>query len=168
MASHFANPADETQTHLCPPARRDLDSSRGDFVTSDQQELVLSSWKRIEPLTPQAVDLYFKTLFAVDPGLRLNFPGDLDREGKRLFSVISTAVRMLDQVDDLVPVLVDLARQYEQRSLRADDYGTIGIALVNTLRHQLGAHFDAATQEAWIETWSLLSGIAVEAYEPVA
>lgn len=137
-------------------------------MTRDQQELVLRSWKMIEPLTPQAVDLYFKTLFAVDPGLRLNFPGDHDREGKRLFSVISTSVRMLDQVEELVPVLADFARQYEDRGIRPNDYGTIGIALVNTLRHQLGAHFDAATQEAWIDTWSLLSGLAVETHAPAA
>ena len=137
-------------------------------MTPQQQQLVLRSWKRIEPSTPDAVDLYFKTLFAVDPGLRLNFPDDLDREGKRLFSVISTAVRMLDDVDDLVPVLQDFGRQYAARGVEDADYGTIGIALVNSLRHHLGPEFDAETQEAWIDAWSLMSGLAVESRLSVA
>ena len=131
-------------------------------MSPEQKRLVLQSWKLIEPMTPEAADLYFKTLFAVDPGLRLNFPGDLDREGKRLFSFVSTAVRMLDPIEDLVPVVAQFARSYEERGVKPYDYGTMGIALINALRHGLGPAFDSATEEAWIDAWSLLSGIAVE------
>jgi len=137
-------------------------------VSPEQKTLVLQSWKKVEPATPEAVDLYFKTLFAVDPGLRMTFPEDLDREGKRLFSVISTAVRMLDQVDELTPVLRDFAEHYERRGVRDRDFSTIGIALINSLRHQLGPEFDAATQEAWIDAYSLISGIALESQASVA
>ena len=137
-------------------------------MSPEQKTLVLQSWKKIEPATPQAVDLYFKTLFAVDPGLRMTFPGDLDREGKRLFSVISTAVRMLDQIDELAPVLRDFAEHYDGRGVRDRDFSTIGIALINTLRHQLGPDFDAPTQEAWIDAYSLISGIALESRASVA
>lgn len=137
-------------------------------MSPEQKTLVLQSWKQIEPATPEAADLYFKTLFAVDPGLRLTFAGDLDREGKRLFSVISTAVRMLDKTEELAPVLREFAEQYECRGVRDQDFGTIGIALINTLRHQLGPVFDAPTQEAWIDAWSTISGIALESRASLA
>lgn len=130
--------------------------------------LVLESWKRIEPRTPEAVALTFEHLFALDPGLRLNFPGDHDREGKRLFSVISTSVRMLDAIEDVVPVLGELARRYEQKGLDADDYGTLGVALVGMMGEELGPDFDAATREAWVEVWSLLSSVALESRLAVA
>lgn len=64
----------------------------------------------------------------------------------------------------LIPILVDLAARHVSYNVKAEHYGTVGLALVTTLEHTLESHFDAPTKAAWIELWSLICTVTIPAH----
>ena len=64
----------------------------------------------------------------------------------------------------LLPILVDLAARHVSYNVKAEHYGTVGLALVTTLERTLGSHVDAQTKAAWIELWSLICTVMIPAH----
>jgi methyl-accepting chemotaxis protein len=56
---------------------------------------------------------------------------------------------------------VDLAERHVSYNVKAEHYGTVGLALVATLERTLGSQFDAPTKAAWVELWSLICTVMI-------
>ena len=74
-------------------------------MTPKQISLVQQSWKKVLPIAPQAAEIFYNTLFEMDPSLKALFPDDVTEQGKKLMAMLDTAVKLLDKPDKLIPAV---------------------------------------------------------------
>jgi hemoglobin-like flavoprotein len=115
------------------------------------------------PHKDAAADLFYLKLFGLDPELRSLFTGDMEQQGAKLVQMITAAVRGLDRLDALLPVVRELGRRHVAYGVRDDHYGTVGMALLWTLEQALRADFTPEVKSAWIKTYGVLSQTMREA-----
>jgi hemoglobin-like flavoprotein len=81
-------------------------------MTPESQRLVRESFAKVAPIAPAAAAIFYDRLFALDPALRPLFKGDMAEQGRKLMSMIGTAVADLGQLDAIVPAVRDLGRRH--------------------------------------------------------
>jgi len=119
---------------------------------------------------------FYDTLFALNPALKPLFTNTFT-QSKMLTEMVDAALGLLPGVLDqalgaektaidlqLIPILVDLAERHVAYNVKAEHYGTVGLALVTTLERTLESHFDAPTKAAWVELWSLICTVMIPAH----
>ena len=74
-------------------------------MTPEQVKLVQESFKLIEPIAPQAADIFYDRLFTIAPQVRGLFPNDLSKQKEKLMSMLTTAVSNLHQVEKILPAV---------------------------------------------------------------
>jgi methyl-accepting chemotaxis protein-1 (serine sensor receptor) len=126
-------------------------------LSATQIGLVQTSFAKVAPISDKAAELFYNRLFQVDPKLRKLFRGDMKAQGRKLMSMIAAAVKGLDNVPRLVPVLQDLGRRHAVYGVRDRDYATVGQALIWTLEKGLGGAFTAEVRAAWIAVYTLIA-----------
>ncbi|TXS95955.1 hemin receptor [Parahaliea maris] len=132
-------------------------------MTPEQVTLVKDSWKQVVPISEQAAELFYGRLFELDPGLQPLFKGDMKQQGKKLMTMINTAVVSLDRLDDIVPAVQDLGRRHVGYGVEDSHYDTVGAALLWTLGQGLGEGFTDAVKEAWTLTYTTLASVMIDA-----
>lgn len=120
-------------------------------------QLVKESFDLVEPIAPQAAELFYKNLFALDPGLQPLFKSDMAAQGERLMQMIGAAVGLLGEPDKLIPVLEQLGRRHAGYGVRDEHYDTVGTALLSTLQQGIGVAFTPEVRDAWIDTYGVIS-----------
>jgi hemoglobin-like flavoprotein len=132
-------------------------------MTSEQKKLVQESFKLVIPIKDQAAAMFYDKLFALDPGVRPLFKGDMKRQGSLLMAMIATAVNGLNRLDDIVPAVQDLGRRHAGYGVRNEHYATVGSALLWTLEQGLGAAWTSEVKDAWTACYTLLASAMQEA-----
>ena len=127
------------------------------MLTSTQIGLVQRSFAIIAPIADDAAALFYQRLFELDPSLRRMFPEDMTGQRKKLMQMLTAAVKGLDRVDQLVPVLQDLGRRHVAYGVTDAHYDTVGAALMWTLKMGLGKGFTPETKGAWAMVYGLLA-----------
>ena len=137
-------------------------------MTPEQKALVQQSWQQVEPIAPQAAELFYNTLFTMDPSVKPLFKGDMKEQGEKLMSMITSAVNMLDRLDELVPVVQRLGKRHVDYGVKDEHYQTVGAALLDTLEKGLGDGFTPAVKEAWVAVYGVLSSTMIDAASDTA
>jgi hemoglobin-like flavoprotein len=132
-------------------------------MTNEEILLVQTSWRRVLPIKDAAAELFYHRLFGMDPTLRELFNGDMDDQGTRLMQMVTAAVRGLDRMDALLPVVRDLGMRHLSYGVRDEHYGTVGSALLWTLEQALQDDFTPEVKSAWIKVYGVLSQTMREA-----
>ncbi|HUC65854.1 MAG TPA: globin family protein [Stellaceae bacterium] len=127
-------------------------------MTPEQKQLVRDSFAKLVPIADDAAALFYQRLFTLDPKLRALFTHDMKEQGRKLMSMIATAVAQLDKVEALVPVLRELGKRHVGYGVRDSDYDTVATALLWTLEQGLGADFTPALKAAWTTCYGVLAG----------
>ena len=91
-------------------------------------QLVKESFDLVEPIAPQAADMFYANLFALDPSLQRLFKSDMVAQGEKLMKMIGVAVGLLDQPQTLMPALQRLGRCHADYGVRDEHYDTVGTA----------------------------------------
>ena len=120
-------------------------------------QLVRESFDLVEPIAPQAAELFYKNLFALDPSLQALFKSDIAVQGERLMQMIGAAVGLLDQPHKLIPVLENLGRRHAGYGVRDEHYDTVGSALLTTLQQGTGVAFTPEVRDAWIDVYGVIA-----------
>src|SRR5215468_1011208 len=68
-------------------------------MTPGQVALVQESFAKIAPIREHAAALFYDRLFAIDPGTRPLFRGDMKRQGAKLMAAIKAVVKSLDCIE---------------------------------------------------------------------
>ena len=159
-------------------------------LTSDQFQLIHSSWQLIkdgqfnafreqelvsEPLGLWGL-MFYETLFELDPTLKPLFKNKF-RQSSMLTEMVSASLGLLPGAIDevlgeerididakLIPTLVGLAERHVHYQVKAKHYGTVGLAIINTLEKALENNFDEKTKAAWVELWSLMCTVMISAH----
>jgi hemoglobin-like flavoprotein len=127
------------------------------MLTETQKTLVQSSFANVAPISEQAADLFYGRLFELDPSLRALFKSDLKEQKKKLMQMLAAAVRGLDDLGALVPVVRDLGARHGGYGVKDEHYDTVAEALLWTLEKGLGDAFTPETKDAWIAVYGVLS-----------
>ena len=133
------------------------------MLTSTQTALVQRSFAIIAPIADDAAALFYQRLFELDPSLRHMFPEDMTGQRKKLMQMLTAAVKGLDRLDQLVPVLQDMGRRHVGYGVTDAHYETVGAALLWTLEMGLGKGFTPETKEAWTTVYGLLANTMKDA-----
>jgi len=128
-------------------------------ITPQQKLLVQESFTKVEPIADQAADIFYSKLFEYDPSLKKLFKGDMKEQGKKLMATLKIAVKSLDDIDSLIPVLQALATKHIAYGVTADDYTPVGNALIFALKTGLGNGFTPDLRTAWIEVYSTIATV---------
>ena len=138
-------------------------------MTPNQIDLIRASWAKVEPITDTAATLFYGRLFELDPSVRPLFAHtDVAKQGKVLMQTLTVVVKGLDRLDTLVPAVQALGRRHAGYGVRAEDYSTVGAALLWTLEQGLGPDFDDPTREAWGLAYGTLASVMLDAAAEVA
>lgn len=134
-------------------------------MTPEKIQLCKDSWVKVEPIADAAAEIFYSNLFEADPELKPLFKGDMQAQGKKLMEMIAAAVRLLDKLDQLVPVVQSLGVRHSGYGVEAGHYDTVGGALIKTLGQGLGDEFTDEVREAWVAAYGLLAQTMIEAAE---
>lgn len=132
-------------------------------MTPSDITLVKDSFRKIVPIADQAAALFYARLFELDPALRPLFRGDMHEQGRKLMTMIATAVAALERLDTIVPAVRQLGARHVGYGIREEHYATVGAALLWTLEKGLGPEFTPAVKSAWTTTYTLLANTMIDA-----
>ena len=127
------------------------------MITATQKMLVQDTFDSIAPIADDAAALFYRRLFELDPSLRTMFRGDMAEQRQKLMNMIGAAVRGLDRLEQLVPIVQDLGRKHVGYGVEDRHYDTVGAALLWTLEKGLGSGFTPEVKEAWAAVYGLLA-----------
>ena len=127
------------------------------MLTVRQKDLVQGTFASIATIADDAAILFYQRLFELDPSLRSMFRGDKAEQRKKLMQMITAAVKGLDRLDQLVPVVQNLGRRHAGYGVQDSHYDTVGAALLWTLEAGLGRQFTPEVKEAWATVYGLLA-----------
>jgi hemoglobin-like flavoprotein len=133
-------------------------------MTPRQKDLVRSSFAAVEPIADVAATIFYDRLFALDLEVRKLFAAtDMAAQRKNLMQTLTVVVRGIDRLEQLVPAVEALGRRHSTYGVKPEDFETVGVALIDTLRIGLGDVFDAETEEAWTAAYAILSSVMIGA-----
>ncbi len=132
-------------------------------MAPEEIALVKDSWARVVPISEAAAELFYNKLFELNPGYRELFKGDMRSQGKKLMTMINTAVGSLDDLEAVVPAVQALGQRHVGYGVKDEDYGTVATALLWTLGQGLGDAFTPEVEAAWTTTYTTLAGVMIEA-----
>ncbi len=90
---------------------------------------------------PAAAALFCNKLFELDPGLKALFMTDIKEQGRKLMATLKLAVKGLDDLEKLAPVVQDLGRRHAGYGVQGAHYGTVAEALLWALEQGLKDDF---------------------------
>lgn len=126
-------------------------------MTPHDKQLVQESFAKVAPIADQAAALFYQNLFDRDPTIKELFRGDMVEQGRKLMQMIAAAVKGLDRLDSLVPVVQDLGRRHVKYGVLPQHYDTVGAALIDTLATGLGPAFTPEVRMAWLTVYGVLA-----------
>lgn len=135
-------------------------------ITARQISLVQGSFAKVEPIAEQAAEIFYDKLFKYDPSLKGLFKNDMKEQGRKLMSVLTVAVKSLNDLEGLVPTLQNMAKTHVGYGVKAEDYTPVGNALLFALETGLGPAFTSEVKQAWIDVYQLVADTMREAAYP--
>jgi len=127
------------------------------MVTDAQKALVQNSFATVATIADDAAVLFYQRLFELDPSLRPMFRADMTEQRKKLMQMLTAAVKGLDRLEQLVPVVKDLGRRHAGYGVEDRHYDTVAEALLWTLEAGLGRAFTPEVKAAWVAVYTLLA-----------
>jgi hemoglobin-like flavoprotein len=126
-------------------------------MTPHHISVVTSTWQKVIPIRETAAALFYGKLFEIDPSLRSLFKGDMQEQGRKLMSMLNTAVVSLSNLDRLLPLVQELGRRHSKYGVQHKDYEAVAAALIWTLNEGLGPAFTDEVKQAWVATYTVLA-----------
>jgi nitric oxide dioxygenase len=128
------------------------------MITSEQIELVQTSFQQVLPIADVAGELLYERIFALAPEARALFADDIRPQARKTMAAVKLAVDGLNQLDKVAPYLVKLGARHVRYGVRPEHFDVVGGALMWTLEQGLGEAFTPDVREAWAATWDVVSG----------
>jgi hemoglobin-like flavoprotein len=129
-------------------------------LSDTQKTLVQTSFEKVVPIADTAAALFYQRLFELDPSLKDLFKHDMTTQGRMLMQTLTIAVKGLNRLEELVPVVQNLGKRHTGYGVKDEHYAIVGEALLWTLEQGLGEAFTPDIKEAWRETYTILASTA--------
>ncbi len=132
-------------------------------LSARQKELVQKSFAKVEPIAEKAAELFYGKLFELDPSLHALFKGNMKEQGRKLMATLKVAVKGLNDLPKLVPVVQDLGRRHVKYGVKDKHYVTVGSALIWTLEQGLKDDFTDEVRSAWATVYGIVADTMIAA-----
>ena len=136
-------------------------------MTSRQKDLVQQTFAMVAPIADAAAAIFYARLFELDPSIKPLFKIDIEEQGRKLMQVLAVAVRGLDDLPTLVPVVQALGARHAGYGVKDEHYGTVASALLYALEKGLGDKFTPEVKDAWVEVYTILANTMKDAAKGV-
>lgn len=134
-------------------------------MTPEQVSLVKDSWSRLAGDPEGVAALFYAKLFAKAPAVRSLFPDSMVEQGRKLTSMLATAVKNLDKLDEIRPAIEACGKRHIAYGALPEHYPVVGETLLETLAEGLGPEFTSDVEAAWSEVYQALSSVMIDAAE---
>jgi methyl-accepting chemotaxis protein len=133
----------------------------------EDARLVRSTWAFVSGDLQGAGDLFYKTLFEMEPSLKTGVFGksDMKVQPLRLMQMVDGAIKLLDQPDVLIPTLLKLGERHIHYGTKPEHYPVVGQALIKTLKAALGPKLTPEAQAAWIRIYGVIQDTMIKGAE---
>lgn len=128
-----------------------------------QVALVQQGFDRAARLGAHVAATFYAELFAIDPTLKTLFKGDMIVQSEKLMQTLRALVAGLASPEAILPLIRRLAVKHLDYGVKAQDYATVGTALMRTLRHELASEFTPEAREAWTAAYQFLADTMIAA-----
>ena len=125
--------------------------------------LMRDGWRSAMRVRAMAVGLFYGRLFQISPQSQALFRGDLAAQGRKLAELMDYVILHLDAPETLLPAAEALARRHVEYGVRAEDYASVGQALIWMLERVLKEDFTPAQRLAWGRAYAGLSKAMIAA-----
>lgn len=132
----------------------------------DAVERIRASWAIAASDADTTARVFYAKLFRLDPSTKPLFVGDLSLQGRKLTQTLTFIVDNLEDADVLYPAAIDLAQRHVAYGVQAEQYASVGAALIATFKQLLGPMFSAEDEAAWLVAYQGLSGAMIGAAYP--
>lgn len=132
-------------------------------ITPRQVELVQTSFEQVAPIADTAAALFYSRLFELDPAIRPMFKAELSDQGRKLMQTLAIVVHGLKALNDVVPAVEALGKRHTGYGVTAEQYQTVGEALLWTLGQGLGDAFTPEVRDAWTTAYTIVAQTAIGA-----
>lgn len=111
----------------------------------------------IKPNSEAVSNIFYTTLFELEPDLRLLFKEDLSIQKHAFMQMLGVVVRGLDKPETIILTIQNLGKRHVNYGAKDEHYAAVGAALLRTLEHFLGQDYTPAVDKAWREVFNLLA-----------
>lgn len=132
-------------------------------MNARQLAVVQSTWEQVVPISEMAAELFYGRLFDQAPEVRELFSDDMTEQKRKLMQMITTVVRGLDRLDQIMPAIRALGRRHAEYGAQAAHYDLVGSTLLWTLEQGLGESWTGEAEEAWAAAYALLATTMIDA-----
>ena len=151
------------------PSKKPAGALTSPALTAKEIALVQDSFALVDSIADAAANLFYTRLFEIDPSTKRLFKSDMADQGKKLLSVLKTAVAGLDHFERLVPALKIMGQRHNDYGVGFGHYESFAKALLWTLKEGLQGAFTPEMEHAWAKTYSLIAEVMMKgAQEPPA
>ena len=105
----------------------------------------------------QTATVFYGKLFRIDSSTKPLFVGNIGLQGRKLTQTLTFIIDRLDDTDVLLQAARDLAIRHVDYGVTAEQYASVGQALISTLKQLLGAEFTAQDEASWVRVYTVLS-----------
>lgn len=133
-------------------------------------QLLETSFDQIRDCAVDFSDSFYQTLFEYHPELQPLFAQtDLVAQEKKLIASLAIIIENMRNPEELTVALKSLGAYHREIGTIAEYYPFVGQSLIETFAEYLGSKWNQATQQAWLDAYSLITKIMLEgAQNPAA
>ncbi len=110
---------------------------------------------------------FYVRLFQIAPGVRHLFPEDMTAQRRKLADTLNEVVNGLSNMNRVMIDLGELAERHAGYGAKPQHYPVVGEALIWALKETLGEEFTAEHEQAWTDTYEIVSAVMIEAQSHV-
>jgi len=171
--------ADRDDAAAACDATKQIDDQIDEPLTSIEVALVQETWGKAAGLGAETVgSLLFRHIFAMapeavalfsfkaEPNVLAASSPKVKAHGVKVVTTVATAVRLLTNLEELDPVLKELALRHVGYNVQPAHFPIVGGALMKTLEDGLKADFTPKVRLAWSKVWKHLSTTMIAAGWP--
>ncbi|MEM6385662.1 MAG: globin domain-containing protein [Pseudomonadota bacterium] len=130
---------------------------------ASNHDRIRRTWAQAAAISSETSKVFYSNLFRLDATTKQLFVGDLDLQGRKLMQTLGFIVDHLDEPEILVPAAEALAVRHVGYGVSADQYASVGEALIKTLDQLLGKDFSDEDRMTWAEVYGELSQAMIAA-----
>ena len=119
------------------------------FAKPDPIGLVQSSLEQLMPRASEFSETFYDKLFLRYPEMRDMFKGDMAQQSKMLFSILASAVKGLNRMDEIEGGLKLLGKRHANYGVTHDDFSKLRKVLTIHLEEFLAPNYTPELEQAW-------------------
>ena len=129
-------------------------------MTTDQIELLDTSWTRLAPHATEFATAFYGRLFELDPRLEDLFVlTEMESQGEKLVAMLDQLVKAAHDPDRFAGLLADSGRRHAGYGVVPAHYRTVGEAMLWAFDHTPAGPLPPEERAVWAESYTRMAAL---------